>query len=55
MFKVFFNDIEVFNAPNLEEALALALNLHRLSRIEHKIGVFDVSDDKSVVTLTFSA
>lgn len=51
MFKVFFNDVEVFNAQSLEDALALALNLHRLSQIEHTIGVFDVSDDKSVVSL----
>lgn len=51
MYKVFFEDLEIFTSSSLEDALALALSMHRASNISHKIYVYDPDKDQASIVL----
>lgn len=50
MFKVLFGGTEIFSAPQVEPAIAFALELHRISNVAHVIVVVD-NLDNDVVSL----
>lgn len=57
MYKIFFKNkdldpfLEVARASSIEDALALAVGLHRSSNVPHFVTVENLQDDKEVVTL----
>lgn len=55
MYKVFFNEIEIFNSDSLEACLSFALSFHQASRITHSIRVYDPILDGPCVNLVFKA
>lgn len=46
-----FNEVEFSHHQTLEEAVALALYLHRTSNVEHVVKVYDVDHDN--ITISF--
>lgn len=50
MFKVLFCGREIYSAPQVEPAIAFALEIHRISNVPHVVTVVD-SLDKDVVSL----
>lgn len=52
MFKVYFDSILIFNASNIEDAVAYALGLHRSSNVPHSIGVYDCESDSVSICFT---
>lgn len=52
MFKVNFGSITVFEAPTVEAALSFALEIHRVSNVEHVVHIL-APDDCEYFSLKF--
>lgn len=50
MYKMFFNEIEVFNSNSLDDVVGFALSMHKASNIPHTITVYDPIRDIECLT-----
>lgn len=45
-----FKEVEFARCQSLDEAVALALGLHRSSNVEHVVKVYDVDHDNNAIS-----
>lgn len=53
MFKIFFGELEYAQSASLEEAVSLALWLHRNSNRPHEVSVYNFEDDAKSIEFVY--
>lgn len=51
MYKVFIESVCIYQTPQLDDAVAFALGVHRSSNVPHKVGVIELGS--LIPTITF--
>lgn len=55
MYKVFIESVCIYQTPQIDDAVAFALGIHRSSNVPHKVGVIEVGSLKPTITFERSA
>lgn len=50
MYKVFFENAEIFQTSSMEDAVAMGLNLHRASNVPHVVKIYDPMNDDCLIS-----
>lgn len=50
MYKVFIESVCIYQTPQLDDAVAFALGIHRSSNVPHKVGVIELGSLKPTIT-----
>lgn len=50
MYKVFFGSVCIYQTPQIDDAVAFALGIHRSSNVPHKVGVIELGSLKPTIS-----